>query len=168
MRTIGYGFPSSAGDTPIGVVLPYIGTTAPKNWLMCDGLTVIDAGKYPVLHAMMLSILGQGVPIKTPDMRGRVPVGKDNMGGTSANRVTGAWADSLAGASGAETHTLTTAELPAHVHDMTGMGSTSGGAMTRNYDTSGDGSVNTGSAGGGGAHNNMQPSITMNYIIKAA
>lgn len=48
-----------------------------------------------------------------PDLRGRFPLGKDNMGGTAANRVTDAEADLLGGASGSEggshTHNMSVA-----------------------------------------------------------
>ena len=58
-----------------------------------------------------------------PDLRGRVIGGKDDMGGIGANRLTGVSGsvdgDSLGNTGGNETHTLTTAELPAHNHSGT-------------------------------------------------
>lgn len=64
---------------------------------------------------------------------------------------------------GAKTHTLTTAEIPAHTHSYnepaapvnSGVGLTSADVKTRNV------GVQTGSTGGGGAHNNIQPSIVV-------
>jgi microcystin-dependent protein len=51
-----------------------------------------------------------------PDCRGRVIAGKDDMGGTSANRLTnqsgGLNGDTLGAMGGSETHTLTEAQLP--------------------------------------------------------
>ena len=67
---------------------------------------------------------------------------------------------------GTKTHTLTTAEMPAHTHaingieNQSGTGSDGGGNSASSYPT-----VNTNSTGGGGAHNNIQPSIVV-YMWK--
>ena len=62
---------------------------------------------------------------------------------------------------GAKTHTLTEAEMPAHVHGELAPTSASSGALKFGIDTNASGSqaagLNTGSTGGGGAHNNMPP-----------
>ncbi len=92
-----------------------------------------------------------------PDFRGRTPIGMDNPTSGAANRITAAWADVLGGNGGAENHTLSIAEMPAHSHNsilgLAGAGSAqfSGGGAS--------GSTALGSQGGGGAHNNIQPSI---------
>lgn len=86
------------------------------------------------------------------------------------------------GASGAKTHTLTEAEIPAHVHtgpshshDLSGTwvkttigsgGRADGGVGTRNTEsgsqaTANAGTGNTGVTGSGQAHNNLQPS----YVV---
>ncbi|RMG88415.1 MAG: tail fiber protein, partial [Chloroflexi bacterium] len=90
-----------------------------------------------------------------PDLRGRVIAGLDNMGGTSANRVTDASADSIGGAMGAETHTLTASQIP---NNALNLDNQIGGVSSRGL------SGHTGSASQ--AHNNMQPTLFMNYIIK--
>lgn len=59
---------------------------------------------------------------------------------------------------GAKTHTLTTTEIPSHNHNekfRTPDGST--GSWTIQYNTNGAVIVTTENAGGGGAHNNLQP-----------
>ena len=70
---------------------------------------------------------------------------------------------------GAKTHTLLEAEMPAHVHGELAPTSASSGALKYAIDTNASGSqasgLNTGSTGGGGAHNNLQPYITV-YIWK--
>src|SRR3990167_3607690 len=70
---------------------------------------------------------------------------------------------------GAKTHTLTGAEIPAHVHGELAPSSASAGALKFGIDTNASGSqasgLDTASTGGGGAHNNLQPYFTV-YIWK--
>ncbi len=71
--------------------------------------------------------------------------------------------------SGAETHKLTIAEMPVHDHARTGYsaGTGSGGVIVVLNDTGGKThSYPTKSSGSGSAHNIMQPSLALNYIIK--
>ncbi|KFC73186.1 hypothetical protein FG93_01930 [Bosea sp. LC85] len=57
---------------------------------------------------------GSASDIRLPDLRGRVVAGRDNMGGTAAGRLTAATVNGspLGAAGGAETGTLTIAQLP--------------------------------------------------------
>lgn len=110
---------------------------------------------------------------KVPDMRGRVFAGLDNMGGSSANRITDAGADAMGGAVGAETHTLIEAEMPAHNHGPRTDSASGGSTNTLARTTSASGTtVRTGAdwdgevVGGDGAHANVQPSLFGNWIIK--
>ncbi len=69
---------------------------------------------------------------------------------------------------GAELHTLTTAEMPSHTHDVQGTGhNIHDDNTTFGF---GDGGIAatkaTDSQGGGNAHNTMQPSAFMIYLIK--
>jgi microcystin-dependent protein len=61
-----------------------------------------------------------------PDARGRATAGKDDMGGAAANRLTTAGAGingaALGAAGGAQTHTLTTGQMPQHNHGVTDPG----------------------------------------------
>jgi len=53
-----------------------------------------------------------------PDLRGRFPLGADNMGGTSANRVTDVNADTVGLGSGFEDRVIDVKNLPEHEHDL--------------------------------------------------
>lgn len=62
---------------------------------------------------------------------------------------------------GAKTHTLTASEIPAHTHTVPWitLAGTGGSTGDRAYP---GGTTNTSSIGGGVAHNNLQPYITVN------
>lgn len=102
-----------------------------------------------------------------PDMRGNVAVGLDNLGGTPANRITAAVADNIAGAAGAETHTLITAELPSHAHDILvdTSGTTGGGTNIAGTNQPTDATGTTEVEGGGTAHNNLPPYVALGKFI---
>lgn len=68
---------------------------------------------------------------------------------------------------GTETHTLTEAEMPAHTHSLgVGVLSSSGPTNFAGGGALGNPISATDSTGGGGSHNNMQPSIFLNVMIK--
>jgi microcystin-dependent protein len=153
--------------------MPYAGSTAPTDWLLCYG-QAISRTTYADLFAVVSTTYGAGdgsTTFNLPDLRGRVVAGEDDMGGTSANRLTnqsgGVDGDVLGAAGGSETHTLTTAQLASHTHgqwnSVTNHGAFSGGATSAGTSATGG---TTGSAGSGSAHNNVQPTIILNYIIK--
>ena len=55
-----------------------------------------------------------------PDLRGRFPLGIDNMGGISADSVTSSAADNIGTHSGQETQNVALTNLPEHEHDLRG------------------------------------------------
>jgi microcystin-dependent protein len=77
----------------LGEVVKYIGATPPDGFVWAAGQNLLRA-QYTELHAMAAAMSypwGSGDGSTTfgvPDLRGRVVVGKDNMGGTAAGRVT--------------------------------------------------------------------------------
>jgi len=76
--------------------------------------------------------------------------------------------DTLGETGGAKKHTLVTGEIPAHTHPgqvVFGIDQATGSGGIDDT-TIGNTQPNTGSAGGSGAHNNLQPYIVVNYIIK--
>ena len=154
---------------PTGMINAFAGTTAPVGWLLCYGQAV-SRTSYAALFAVTGTAYGAGdgsTTFNLPDLRGRFALGLDNMGGSPANRVANSAADVLGGSAGAETHTLSVTEMPAHTHDMQftiqSFGS-NGFNIWNNVGTAS--SQATTSTGGGGAHNNMPPYLSLNYIIK--
>ncbi len=156
-----------AATLPAGMIVPYAGSTAPDGWLLCEG-SAVSRTTYSTLYSMISTTYGVGDGSSTfnlPDLRGRVAIG------VNGSHV-------LASSGGAETHTLTVEEIPSHNHTLRARttGQNNGNPTNRtlaqvNIYTDADANVdmrNTSitSSGGGQAHNNMQPYITLNYIIK--
>ena len=171
---------------PTGMITPFGGSSAPTHWLLCDGTEYV-IGTYPELYAVIGSSFGTATAgyFRTPDLRGRMPLGKDNMGGTSANRVTAAAADSVGGFGGDESKVIPVTNLPDHEHDLQGAagaqyyavrdvpGIGAGETTAITYDAptgSGQGSALPSSGGVlsgslGNAQDVMNPFTTVNYII---
>ncbi len=157
----------------VGSIVPWGGASAPSGWLECDG-SAVSRTTYAALFTAIATTYGVGDGSSTfnlPDIRGRTIAGKDNMGGSAANRLTsGSTIDgsTLGTAGGGQTHTLTTSELAAHNHVTSATSTEHTGGVGRNvmgaWDFAGN-DVNP-NAGGGSAHANVQPTIVLNYIIK--
>jgi microcystin-dependent protein len=194
---------------PTGMMTPFAGSSSPTGWLLCDG-SLKSQTTYSALFALIGTTYGPtvGSDFRLPDLRGRVPVGLDNMGGTDADRLT--VANTLGDSGGVQTVTLTDAQIANHSHGHTLGTNTTGSTHTHaagSYDgtlginnnlvTDGGGGTayqaltpsgspnsrivtnTTGSThthnitgsvsattAGGGPHDNMQPYILTNYIIK--
>jgi microcystin-dependent protein len=166
-----------ANDIPVGAFMPFFGSSAqvPANFLLCDGREVSRT-----LYQNLFLVIGvaYGTPsnvnvFRLPDLRGRVIVGKDNMGGSSANVLVNSQADALGGQLGEELHVLVTGEMPVHDHSYDdaqaasgGAGSLQGATATDSNNTVLSSGAVTGSSGSGVGHNNVQPSMAVNYIIR--
>src|SRR5688572_13618888 len=77
---------------PVGTVFPYAGGSAPDGYLLCDG-SAVSRTTYAALFTAIGGNYGAGdgsTTFNLPDLRGRVVAGKDDMGGSSANRLTDA------------------------------------------------------------------------------
>lgn len=163
--------PTPSG-VPSGAVMPYAGTSEPSGWLFAHGQAV-SRTTYAALFTAIGTTYGTGdgsTTFNLPDLRGRVVAGQDDMGGVSANRLTnqsgGVDGDVLGATGGAETHTLITAELASHTHNATGNASSGSNNVRMDGNTTDNVSNATSSTGSGSAHNNVQPTIILNYIIK--
>lgn len=159
---------------PVGVVLPYVSSNAPNGWLNCQGQELYR-GDYPDLFAVIGTTYGAGngsTTFNLPNLAGRVVVGQGS--GTDLTPR------SMGSTGGAETHTLTSEEMPSHSHTSNATGGSVGLITANGTSTAitGDNSpvepnifaapaaLSISSEGGDGAHNNMQPFAVLNYIIK--
>jgi microcystin-dependent protein len=126
---------ANTGLVPSGALMPYAGSAAPSGWLLADG-SAVSRSTYASLFSAIGTTYGSGdgsTTFNLPDLRGRVAVGKDNMGGSTAGRITsgnaGIVGTTLGAAGGDErtpshTHTASTDSQGNHTH--TGSGTTSG------------------------------------------
>lgn len=145
------------------------------NWRTAHGLADPGAGNFRV-----------------PDLRGLVLAGLDQMpGGSRANRMTRSVAITIAAKTGEETHVVTVNEMPSHSHsggDHThparwpSNGNNGGGINGRQglpglsglYNAVlqstaidiGPANMVIGDTGGGGGHENVQPTVFVPYIVR--
>ena len=177
---------------PAGAMMPYGGEEAPDGWLLCDG-SEVRKSDFTLLwesighnfkDASLISDSGVNL-FALPDMRGRFPLGLDNLGGPSANRVTNIAADAIGGNAGTEATNISVANLPEHEHDLEGESGTQfygvrvgageptdDNAITLPIEPGLGGTQGIASSGGikttstlGTALNVMNPFLALNFII---
>lgn len=153
---------------------PYFGSAAPSGWLLCFGQAV-SRTTYASLFAAIGTTYGTGNGTTTfnlPDMRGKTIAGLDNMGGTNANVLTNTYnpnRNTLGALTGQEAHALTIPELPSHNHTYDFSGNLVSGSSVDAYFPNGGPhgyERSTNFTGNNTAHQNVQPTMMVNWIIK--
>lgn len=146
---------------------------APKNWAMCNGQILAIAQNQALFSILGTTYGGNGTTtFALPDLRGRTPIhfGTDPQAGTYT----------LGQKAGAETVTLQTNEMPAHNHLVKANATANNEVATNNFPAgppsgnnvygpqSGAATMDPAlvpNAGGSQPHSNLQPYLTINYII---
>ncbi len=171
------GISAKSSGAEVGDVKPNFKATIPSGWLECGGQAVSRA-TYSALFLAIGTFYGAGdgsTTFNLPDLRGRALFGKDNMGGTTANRLTtangGLDGVTLGAVGGGESVTLASGEMPSHTHTISQKTSGTGGAdklvSSGTYAISIAVVATSDAVGGGGSHKNIPPAMVTNFIIKA-
>jgi len=160
----------------IGQIVPYGGSVSPDaRYLVCDGSSILRTD-YPDLFNVIGTTYGNvdGSHFNVPDLSGRVPLGAGSGFGltTRANGQT----------FGEETHVITGSESASHTHIDSGHTHSEGNSLPAvgaaitgvpvpsavpSVGITGLGAAAISSSGGDGAHNNIQPSLVITYLIVA-
>jgi microcystin-dependent protein len=168
-------------DQYLGEIRLFGFTFAPVGWLQCNG-QILAISQYTALFSLLgTNFGGNGTSnFGLPNLQAVVPIGMGAGPGLTPFVV---------GETGGEVnHTLLTSEMPLHSHGFIakagpaatdapvagsylaqGHGGARGGFAVYTYTTSARGTnlnpAAVGNAGNGAPHNNLQPSLTMNWCI---
>lgn len=177
-HTLGMGAnQAAAGNHDLAMIVLYASNTPPTGWLICNGAAV-SRTTFSALFGVIGTSFGVGdgsTTFNVPNLKGRIPVGRD---------AAQAEFDVLGETGGEKAHVLTTAEMPSHTHTQNahvhntiggfGVGPTDLGRWRVELNSPslpwGNDSAATATnqnTGGDGAHNNLQPYVVLNYIIRA-
>ncbi|QDH20348.1 phage tail protein [Saccharibacillus brassicae] len=159
-------------DAYVGEIRIFGGNFAPVDWQFCDG-QLLSISEYETLYALIGTTYGGDGQntFALPDLRGRTPVhvGNDGQGNTYM----------LGSQGGVENVTLTSAQMPSHTHPIKASSnpgtaaSPSAGYFATSSSNQYSDAPRTGSMapgtitpqGGNQPHNNMMPSLALNFII---
>lgn len=161
---------------PYGTIIQCAAVNIPDGWLYCDGSSISKLTYVNLFGAIEYTYGGSGNNFNVPNIQGRVVVGTGSGAGLSTR--------TLGQTGGEEAHTLTVGEIPAHSHSSNANGGSTSGSLGLTKITgvnTMNASINDGNeidlylppqaltinnTGGSGSHNNMQPFIVFNYLIK--
>lgn len=159
----------ATGDTlPIGAIIPYSSNNVPKNWLLANGQEV-SRTEYNHLFAIIGTIYGEGdgsTTFNLPNLCGKTIVGLDENDADF---------NEIGKTLGEKKHKLTLEELPAHKPtteegEAIACAKYAWNSTGDNFKIGNEGGYEikqVGTIGGDKTHNNIQPSVVQNYIIKA-
>lgn len=163
----------------IGQILLFAFPRVPDGWLACDG-SEVNTADYPSLFELLGTTYGgDGVTsFRVPDLRGRVPL--------HYGQGTGLTMRAIGQTLGSENVALTSVSLPTHTHALQAAGASpapgatgmpgpnvgfaaASGVTPYTATPSGAASIlaaqSIAAAGGGQSHDNMMPTLVMNYCI---
>jgi microcystin-dependent protein len=170
-------------DPFIGEIVMFGGNFAPRGWAFCSGQLLSISSNTALFSILGTTYGGDGrTTFALPDLRGRASVHPGNGPGLSPRR--------LGERFGTETVTLNDSQLPAHSHTATGQARCSDangttdkakgniwsedlGVSSATYSSNAADAlmaadsveVTVENSGGGQGHNNIQPCLSVNYII---
>lgn len=155
----------------LGSIVLFGGNFEPRGWAFCNGQS-LEIARYSALFSLLGTTYGgDGITnFRLPDLRGRVPVHAGSGPGLTRRQP----GETL----GQESVTLATTQVPPHSHDLVAADVASvsdraqGGMLARSPVYSDRDSptlvlnpLSIALAGGGQPHDNMQPSLCLNFII---
>ncbi|MEC8082922.1 MAG: tail fiber protein [Pseudomonadota bacterium] len=150
---------------------------APKGWAFCDGQLLAISQNQSLFYLLGTQFGGDGrTNFALPDFRGRAPIG------AGSNRFDHSFTYEVGDKGGESDVTLTINQLPKHTHLFVGSNDAAklnpprdnSLLATSQQDTELYGPATSlttlapqtsSNTGGGGSHNNMQPSAVVNFII---
>ena len=163
----------------LGQIMPFAGPQVPRGWALCNGALLAIQQNTALFALLGTSYGGNGTTnFALPDLRGRAILGSTGGGNIPAGTISGTTA-----------LTLSLAQIPSHNHGIqasTTNGAGRGAAPTGhvfavntepstdpkkiflpagNMETNLAPSTNVVNDGGGLPHNNLQPYLTINYLI---
>ena len=161
----------------IGQILMFGGNFAPRGWALCDGQLLLISQNTALFSLIGTTYGGDGrTTTGLPDLDGRVPMGPGTGPGLTTRR--------LGEKTGVETVTLTQDQMPIHRHSVMaspypgeqagpvtdGISNTfargvGGHQYAANANQVAMADETLPSAGGGQAHNNLQPFLALHFII---
>ena len=154
----------------VGEIRMFAGNFAPAGWMFCEGQLLPISENETLFNLIGTTYGGDGQStFALPDLRGRIPLHFGN-------------GFTLAETGGAETVTLTVAQIPAHSHPLLGTGNfgdatspqgkVAAKASVANISADGTDQPTTpvsnasvSSTGGSQPHNNFQPYLCVDFII---